>query len=160
MVIQGGCQVRVARLCPWRRSLQCWRGWCHSLKEGGTLSKPVSIKEKGSGALPLASFFFFKNFLMWVIFIKSLFNLLHYCFYFMFWFSGPKACGIIAPQPEMEPPPPALEGEALTTELPGKPYPSPLLHSLIYLFQKRKQASSSKALAAHCTWLEFNNRTL
>ena len=97
---------------------------------------------------------------MWVIFIKSLFNLLHYCFYFMFWFSGPKACGIIAPQPEMEPPPPALEGEGLTTGLPGKAYPSPLLHSLIYLFQKRRQASSSKALAAHCTWLEFNNRTL
>ena len=59
---------------------------------------------------------------MWVIFIKSLFNLLHYCFYFMFWFSGPKACGIIAPQPEMEPPPPALEGEGLTTGLPGKAY--------------------------------------
>lgn len=31
--------------------------WCHSLKEGGTLSKPVSIKGKGSGALPLAFFF-------------------------------------------------------------------------------------------------------
>ena len=31
----------------------------------------------------------------------------------MFWFFGPEACGI-------EPAPPALEGEVLTTGLPGK----------------------------------------
>ena len=38
----------------------------------------------------------------------------------MFWFFGPKACGILAPQPGMEPTPPALEGEVLTTGPPGK----------------------------------------
>ena len=29
----------------------------------------------------------------------------------MFWFFGLEACGILAPQPEIEPTPPALEGE-------------------------------------------------
>ena len=29
----------------------------------------------------------------------------------MFWFFGHKACGILAPQPGIEPPRPALEGE-------------------------------------------------
>ena len=38
----------------------------------------------------------------------------------MFWFFGPEACEILAPQPRIEPTPPALEGEVLTTRLPGK----------------------------------------
>ena len=38
----------------------------------------------------------------------------------MFWFFGRKACGILAPRPGIEPAPPALEGEVLTTGLPGK----------------------------------------
>ena len=38
----------------------------------------------------------------------------------MFWFFGHEACGILAPQPGIEPAPPALEGEVLTTGLPGK----------------------------------------
>ena len=29
----------------------------------------------------------------------------------MFWFFGHEACGILAPQPGIEPTPPALEGE-------------------------------------------------
>ena len=33
---------------------------------------------------------------------------------------GPEACGILAPQPGIEPAPPELEGEALTTGLPEK----------------------------------------
>ena len=33
----------------------------------------------------------------------------------MFWFFGPEACGIPAPRPGIEPVPPALEGEVLTT---------------------------------------------
>ena len=36
------------------------------------------------------------------------------------WNLGHKACGILAPQPGIGPSPPALEGEVLTTELPGK----------------------------------------
>ena len=38
----------------------------------------------------------------------------------MFWFFGPQACGILAPRPGIEPAPPALEGEVLTTGQPGK----------------------------------------
>ena len=34
-----------------------------------------------------------------------------------FWFSGGQACGILAPRPGVEPTPPALEGEVLTTGL-------------------------------------------
>ena len=59
-------------------------------------------------------------------FKKSLLNLLQYCFCFMFWLVGCKACGILAPRPGIEPSPPALEGEVLTTGPPGK---SPASHS-------------------------------
>ena len=38
----------------------------------------------------------------------------------MFWFSGRKAYGILAPWPGIEPAPLALEGEVLTTGLQGK----------------------------------------
>ena len=41
----------------------------------------------------------------------------------MFWFYGHRACGILAPQPGIEPiTPSALEGEVLTIGPPGK-YP-------------------------------------
>ena len=38
----------------------------------------------------------------------------------MFWVFGPEACGILAPQPGIEPTLPTLEGEVFTTGLPGK----------------------------------------
>ena len=38
----------------------------------------------------------------------------------LFYVFGPKACGILAPQPGIELTPPALEGEVLTSGLPGK----------------------------------------
>ena len=43
----------------------------------------------------------------------------------LFWFFGCKACGIPipAPRPGMEPAPPVLEGEVLTTGPPGKSFP-------------------------------------
>ena len=56
---------------------------------------------------------------IWII-LKSLLNLLQYCFCFMFWFFGLRACGISVPLPGIEPTPPALEGEVLPTTLPGK----------------------------------------
>ena len=49
----------------------------------------------------------------------------------MFWFFGPEACGILAPRPGIEPTPPALDSEVLTTGLPGK---SLSAHFLIGLF--------------------------
>ena len=68
-------------------------------------------------------FFFFKIFFcVWIIyfFFKSLLNLLQYCFCFVFWFFDPEACGILAPQPGIEPESPALQGEVLTTGPPRK----------------------------------------
>ena len=46
--------------------------------------------------------------------------MLQYCFWFMFWFFDPKACGILAPQSRIEPAPSALGGKVLTTASPGK----------------------------------------
>ena len=39
---------------------------------------------------------------------------------FMFWVFGQEACGILASRPRMEPVPPTLEGEVLTTGESGK----------------------------------------
>ena len=38
----------------------------------------------------------------------------------MFYFFGHEACGILAPQPQIEPALPMLEGEVLTTGPPGR----------------------------------------
>ena len=38
----------------------------------------------------------------------------------MFWCFGPEACGILVPQPGIEPAPPVLEGEVLTIGPLGK----------------------------------------
>ena len=67
------------------------------------------------------SFFF----LMCVPFLKSLLNLLQYCFcclcsvFYFFIFFAQEACGILARWPGIKPMPPALEG-SLTTGPPGK----------------------------------------
>ena len=51
------------------------------------------------------------------VFIESVTTLL---LLFMFWFFGQESCGILIPQPGIKPAPPELEGEMLTTVLPGK----------------------------------------
>ena len=57
--------------------------------------------------------FFLKIFLFNVDHVlKSLLNLLQYCFCFMFWFFHLLACGVLAPPPGMKPAPPAVEGES------------------------------------------------
>ena len=53
-------------------------------------------------------------------FLKSLFNLLQYCFALCFVFFGSEACGILAPWPGIKPTPSALEGQVLTTGPPGR----------------------------------------
>ena len=53
----------------------------------------------------------FKRFFWCGPFLKSLLNLLQYCFCFTFHFFGHEACGISAPRPGIEPTPPELEGE-------------------------------------------------
>ena len=68
---------------------------------------------EGTGPDFFASYiFFFKIFfLIWTIF-KTLLNLLLYCIYFMFWCFDPEACGILVPQPGIEPTPPELAGRS------------------------------------------------
>ena len=46
-------------------------------------------------------------------FLKSLTELLQYCFCFMFWVFGCEACGILASRPGIEAAPPTLEGQVL-----------------------------------------------
>ena len=62
-----------------------------------------------------------------IIFLKSLLNLLRYCFYFLFLGFGH---GSLAPWLgiEIEPAPPALEGEILTAGPPGRSLKCPSLN--------------------------------
>ena len=52
-------------------------------------------------------------------FLKSLLNLLQHRFFYV-WVFSLEACGILAPQPGIEPATPALEGGVLTTGSPKK----------------------------------------
>ena len=75
-----------------------------------TLKLPSNRPWCGSICIYLR-FFFFKC--GW--FLKSLLNLLQYCFCFRFWFFSCKACENLSSSPGIKPAPPALEGEILTT---------------------------------------------
>ena len=61
------------------------------------------------------SIFFFKDFLMWTIFKVFIELVTVLPLFYAFWFSDHKACWILAPWPMVEPVPPILEGEILTT---------------------------------------------
>ena len=67
-------------------------------------------------------------------FFTSSLNLLHYCFSFVFWLFGFQACGILVPQPGIEPTPSALEAEVLTPGPPGKSHQQ--CHSYQSTFQR------------------------
>ena len=62
-----------------------------------------SLPPDCSSVLLLFSRFFFISFFFYVDqILKSLLNLLRYCFCFMFWFFGHEAGGILVPQPRIE----------------------------------------------------------
>ena len=82
----------------------------------------------------------------------SLLNLLQYCFYFMFWFFGPKACRILAPRPEIEPVLPALEGKVLTTGPPGKSLGAFIIIGWIK-YQLPQGTNHEKAKLFFLTWV-------
>ena len=65
---------------------------------------------------------------MWTIF-KVFIEIVTILLLFYVRFFGHKACGILAPQPGIEPAPPALEGEILTAGPPGKSITSYLMMS-------------------------------
>ena len=81
---------------------------------------------------------YFLKIFFYVDHLKSLLNLLQYCFCFKFWFFGHEACRILAPRPRIEPTSPALEGKILTSGSPGKSG-SPLRLILELLFWKCSQ---------------------
>ena len=61
----------------------------------------------------------FFSFLMQTLF-KVFIEFVPILLLFMVWFFGQETHAILAPQPRIEPTPPALEGKVLTTGLPGK----------------------------------------
>ena len=75
---------------------------------------PSFVPLRGHSSGYIFTCIIFKMFFKYRPLFKSLLNLLQYCFCFLFWFLGPKACGIIAPQPGIKPDPPALPGKSLT----------------------------------------------
>ena len=60
----------------------------------------------------------------------------------MFWFFGHEACGILAPRPGIEPTPPALEGEVLTTGPLGKSQYHPYLKTRKSRFREVTETAS------------------
>ena len=84
---------------------------------------------------------------MWTIF-EVFIDLLQYFFCFMFWFFGREACGILAPRPGIEPAPPALKVEVLTTGPTRKSHhmglkPSSNFHRTYNVNNKKFQVSYS-----------------
>ena len=99
----------------------------------------------------LSPFFFF--FFWHGSFLKALLNLLQYYFCFMFCFYGHRACGILAPQPGLEPiPSSALDGEVLTIGPLGK-YPGLNLDYPVPIFLPKRPFPSYP-------WVLFNKCSL
>ena len=69
-----------------------------------------SLEDKQAWHLVSTKYFLIFFFFWCRPFLKSLLNLLQYCFCLIYLF-GHEVCGILAPQPGIEPAPPALEGE-------------------------------------------------
>ena len=66
------------------------------------------------------TFFFFKIFLMWTIFKVFIVIVIILLLFYVFGFLALRHVGSSAPQSEIKPIPPALEGEGLTTGPPRK----------------------------------------
>jgi len=82
----------------------------------------------------LSVFFFLRFFFWYGLFLKSLLNLLQYCFCSAFQFFGLEACGLLAPQP------PALEGESQPLDDQGSPSFLLVLHrvgSYYFIYDER-----------------------
>ena len=70
----------------------------------------------------------FKDFFMWTIFKVFIEFVTTLLLFFMFWFFGPEACGILVSPTGIEPVSSVLQGEVLTTEPPGKSPHGPFEH--------------------------------
>ena len=90
--------------------------WFFSLLMQTNFPEPSQVTALHPWKLVLSDFLSSSSFFFnWCeLFLKSLQNLLQYCFCFMFWVFGCEACGILAPWPGIKPAPPALEDEVST----------------------------------------------
>ena len=82
--------------------------------------KMVKAKQTSYPKFHHCWFLLFKIFFWCGPFLKSLLNLLQYCFGFIFWFFVCEAYRILDPSPGIKLTPPALEGEVLATRPPEK----------------------------------------
>ena len=96
--------------------------WFFSLLMQMNFPEPSQVTALHPWKLVLSDFLSSSSFFFnWCeLFLKSLQNLLQYCFCFMFWVFGCEACGILAPWPGIKPAPPALEDEVSTAGPPGE----------------------------------------
>ena len=98
--------------------------WLPQIASWPFLPPPTSATPSQCNHKPVLFFkdFWCRPFFLCRSFLKSLLNLLQYCFFFFlcFVFFGEEACGILTPQSGTEPASPALEGEVLTTGPPGR----------------------------------------
>ena len=129
------CAIWHPYLIPRSRHFAKVSTWFPSLLENGCVSQPPLIvvskryvvlgSQIASKVLFQSVFFLCTIYFLCGPFLKFLFNLLHYCFYFMFCFSFCiEACGILALRPGIEATLLALEGEVLTTGPPGESFQS------------------------------------
>ena len=94
-------------------SMKLMRSWrLLSNEKKGSVSVEAHVQMRA----PQNSSFF----LMWTILKVFIEFVTIFCFCFMFWFFGHKACGILAPWPGIEPAPPTVKGEVLISGPPGK----------------------------------------
>ena len=73
----------------------------------------------------------------------------------MFWFSGPKACRILAPWPGTKPTPSASESEVLTTRPPGKSYAG-LFNRVSYNFTNDNYGNGTNAVTRGPLWTSWD----
>ena len=106
----------------------------------------------------VTSAFLFLRFFWWTFF--KVLNLLQCCSCFIFCIFGQEACGILAPQPGIEPAPPALKGEVST---PGAPRKSNhisikcLLFKLSFLFKSPIQIPAPEKYRGKQVAVQFNS---
>ena len=111
---------------PWGHSHTSGAWASHGLLEPFLCSLPTLGLDDVVSVSPLwmiYSCFVFKIYFPFIDadhFLSLYWNLLQYCFCFMFWFFGHEACGILSSRPGIKPATPALESKISTTGPPGK----------------------------------------
>ena len=81
---------------------------------------------------------------------------IQYCFWFKPWPFGHEEYGILALQPEIEPAPPAVEGEVLTTGLPGKSPHITFFSDCVLIWIKLEGGNSRGFPTVRCLWASIS----